>query len=179
MAPTDPGTGGGAGPRARPPGTYAPEIVVLLTDGANTTGVEPVDAAKAAAARGVRVYPIGFGTRNPAAMVCSAAQLGGRGFEGLRRRRPGRSRVAATGAPAPATTWSPTRAPCVRWRASPEAEYFAADDAGRLQNVLKDLPRTVATQQRDVEVSVVPVAVAALLLLGALWAAARWTAFPH
>ncbi len=58
-------------------------------------------------------------------------------------------------------------------------QYFAADDAGRLQNVLKDLPRTVATQQRDVEVSVVPVAVAALLLLGALWAAARWTAFPH
>ena len=45
-------------------------------------------------------------------------------------------------------------------------QYFAADDAGRLQNVLKDLPRTVATQQRDVEVSVVPVALAALLLLG-------------
>jgi hypothetical protein len=37
----------------------------------------------------------------------------------------------------------------------------------------------VATQQRDVEVSVVPVALAALLLLGSLWAAARWTAFPN
>ena len=83
VAPSDPGTGtdAAAAPRARPPGTYAPEIVVLLTDGANTTGVEPIDAAKTAAERGVRVYPIGFGTRNPATMVCTAAQLGGRGFE--------------------------------------------------------------------------------------------------
>src|SRR5690349_13406812 len=83
VAPSDPGTGTdpAAAPRARPPGTYAPEIVVLLTDGANTTGVEPIDAAKTAAERGVRVYPIGFGTRNPATMVCTAAQLGGRGFE--------------------------------------------------------------------------------------------------
>ena len=71
-------------PRRGPgrPAAYAPEIVVLLTDGANTRGVEPVDAAKTAAERGVRVYPIGFGTRNPTPMVCTAAQLGGRGFEG-------------------------------------------------------------------------------------------------
>jgi hypothetical protein len=34
---------------------------------------------------------------------------------------------------------------------------MAADAAGRLQDVLRDLPRTVATQQRDIEVSVVPV----------------------
>ena len=55
---------------------------MLLTDGANTRGIEPVDAAQIAAQRGVRVYPIGFGTRNPTSMVCTAAQLGGRGFEG-------------------------------------------------------------------------------------------------
>ena len=73
-------------PRARPPGTYAPEIVVLLTDGANTTGVEPADAAKAAAERGVRVYPIGFGTRNPAAMVCTCRPARRSGLRELRRR---------------------------------------------------------------------------------------------
>ena len=54
-------------------------------------------------------------------------------------------------------------------------EYFAAADAGRLQDVLGDLPRTVATQQRDVEVSVAPLALAAALMLGALWAAGRWS----
>ena len=57
-------------------------------------------------------------------------------------------------------------------------EYFAAADADRLQRVLEDLPRTVQTQHRQVEVSVWLVGLAALLLLGSMWAAARWTAFP-
>ena len=57
-------------------------------------------------------------------------------------------------------------------------EYFAAADADRLQRVLADLPRTVQTQHRDVEVSVWLAGLAALLLLGSMWAAARWTAFP-
>ena len=61
---------------------YVPDIVVLLTDGANTRGISPVDAAKQAADRRVRVYTIGFGTDNPTAMVCSAAQLGAGGFDG-------------------------------------------------------------------------------------------------
>jgi Ca-activated chloride channel family protein len=178
VAPSDPDANGGAAPRARPPGSYAPEIVVLLTDGANTTGVEPVDAAKTAAERGVRVYPIGFGTRNPAAMVCSAAQLGGRGFESYG----GGSPPIASGGygGSSARSYLVADEGTLRQVASVTGgEYFAADDAGRLQDVLRDLPRTVATQQRDVEVSVVPVAAAVLLLLGALWAAARWTAFPH
>ena len=61
---------------------YVPDIVVLLTDGANTRGITPVDAAKQAAARRVRVYTIGFGTDNPTALVCTAAQLGAGVFDG-------------------------------------------------------------------------------------------------
>lgn len=172
VTPSDPGSA--AAPRARPPGTFAPEIVVLLTDGANTTGVEPALAAKTAADRGVRVYPIGFGTANPAAMVCTAAQLGGRTFEGYGGRPP----VSAT--TSGGRNFLVADEATLRDVASVTGgEYFSADDAGRLQTVLKDLPRNVATQERDVEVSVVPVALAALLLLGALWAAARWTAFPN
>ncbi len=34
----------------------------MLTDGQRTTGVDPLDAAKAAADRGVRVYTVGVGT---------------------------------------------------------------------------------------------------------------------
>ena len=174
MAPSDPGPTAASAPRARTPGTYAPEIVVLLTDGANTTGVEPAAAAKTAAERGVRVYPIGFGTTNPAAMVCTAAQLGGHTFDGY------------GGRPAVSTPSVGSRSYLVADEATLRdvasttgGEYFSAADAGRLQTVLKDLPRSVATQKRDVEVSVVPVALAALLLLGSLWAAARWTAFPN
>ena len=69
-----------------------PEIIVLLTDGANTRGVTPAQAADQAAARGVRVYPIGFGTTNPTQMACSRDQFGGFapprfGFGAPRRRR--------------------------------------------------------------------------------------------
>lgn len=177
VAPSDPVTTGdpnAQGPRARAPGTYAPEIVVLLTDGANTTGVEPIDAAKTAAERGVRVYPIGFGTRNPASMVCSAAQLGGRGFESYG----GASPPVAGGGYGGASARSYLVADEGTLKQVADltgGQYFAADDAGRLQDVLHDLPRTVATQQRDVEMSVVPVALAAALMLGALWAAGRWS----
>lgn len=181
VAPSDPVAAGGdpnapntPGPPARPPGTYAPEIVVLLTDGANTTGVEPLDAAKTAAERGVRVYPIGFGTRNPATMVCTAAQLGGRGFESYGGANPPVTGGGYGGASA--RSYLVADEGTLREVASlTGGEYFSAGDAGRLQDVLRDLPRTIATQQRDVEVSVAPVALAAALMLGALWAAGRWS----
>ena len=53
-------------------------------------------------------------------------------------------------------------------------QYFAAAEPGAA-GVLRELPRTVASQQRDVEVSVAPLALAAALMLGALWAAGRWS----
>jgi Ca-activated chloride channel family protein len=176
VAPADPGAASGAGPAApapppHAPGTYAPEIVVLLTDGANTRGIEPADAAAVAAQRGVRVYPIGFGTRNPTTMVCSAAQLGGRGNEyggggysgGISG---GRNFLVAD------------EAALQQVADVTGGEYFAADDADRLQSVLADLPRTVATQHRRVELSAGLAGLAVVLLLSSLWAAARWTAFP-
>src|SRR5512140_859065 len=49
-----------------PKGAYAPDIIVLLTDGVSNTGPLPLDAAKQAADRGVRVYTIGYGTDNGA-----------------------------------------------------------------------------------------------------------------
>jgi Ca-activated chloride channel family protein len=57
-----------------------PDIVVLLTDGANTRGVRPMDAAKAAGDRGIRVFSIGFGTSEPTRMVCTREQLGADAF---------------------------------------------------------------------------------------------------
>jgi Ca-activated chloride channel family protein len=65
--------------------------VVLLTDGANTRGVTPESAAEQAAERGVRVYPIGFGTDEPTQMVCTSEQLGGGMFDGPPQGLGGRS----------------------------------------------------------------------------------------
>jgi Ca-activated chloride channel family protein len=44
------------------PGSYASAAIILLTDGQATTGPDPVEAAKMAADRGVRVYTVGIGT---------------------------------------------------------------------------------------------------------------------
>jgi Ca-activated chloride channel homolog len=162
--------GAGAGPPApRAPGTFAPEIIVLLTDGRNTRGITPTEAAAVAADRGVRVYPIGFGTREPTSMVCTAAQLGGRGLDGIgggRGSGGGRNFLIADEETLQAVA------------DTTGGEYFAASNAEGLQGVLKDLPRTVQTQHREIEVSVWLAGLAALLLLGSMWAAARWTAFP-
>jgi Ca-activated chloride channel family protein len=44
------------------PGSYASAVVILLSDGQRTTGPDPIEIAKMAADRGVRVYTVGFGT---------------------------------------------------------------------------------------------------------------------
>jgi len=44
------------------PGSNGSAVIVLLTDGQATTGPDPVESAKMAAERGVRVYTIGIGT---------------------------------------------------------------------------------------------------------------------
>ena len=45
-----------------PPGSYQSAAIILLTDGQTTTGPDPIEAAKMAADRGVRVYTVGVGT---------------------------------------------------------------------------------------------------------------------
>ena len=45
-----------------PPGSFNSAAIIMLTDGQRTTGPDPLDAAKMAAERGVRVYTVGMGT---------------------------------------------------------------------------------------------------------------------
>jgi Ca-activated chloride channel family protein len=185
VAPADSGdgTGSGTAPQSPTPGTpdtpelqkakTVPEIVVLLTDGANTRGVTPQAAAIQAAARGVRVFPIGFGTTEPTQMVCTRDQLGGGLFAGPPGGfgggiGPGGRNFLVVDEPALRTVASTTG-----------GEYFKASDAGQLQGVLNDLPKHVDVQERDVEVSVAFAGLAALVLLLGLWSAGRWTAHPQ
>jgi Ca-activated chloride channel family protein len=185
VAPADTGDGTGEGPDSQSPtpGSPAtpapekaktvPEIVVLLTDGANTRGVTPEDAAVQAAARGVRVFPIGFGTTEPTQMVCTSDQLGGGLFDGPPGGfggglGPGGRNFLVVDEQALQTVARTTG-----------GEYFKASDADQLQGVLNDLPKHVDVQERDVEVSVAFAGLAALLLLLGLGLAGRWTAHPQ
>ncbi len=45
-----------------PPGSYPSGVIILLTDGQTTTGPDPLEAARLAADRGVRVFTVGIGT---------------------------------------------------------------------------------------------------------------------
>ena len=44
------------------PGTHTSAVIVLLTDGENNEPPDPLEAAKAAADRGVRIYTVGIGS---------------------------------------------------------------------------------------------------------------------
>jgi Ca-activated chloride channel family protein len=45
------------------PGSYTSAVIILLTDGQVTTGVNPIEAARMAADRGVRIFTVGIGTK--------------------------------------------------------------------------------------------------------------------
>ena len=52
-----------------PPGSYKSAAIILLSDGQATTGPDPIEAARMAAERGVRVFTVGVGTPNGEILV--------------------------------------------------------------------------------------------------------------
>ena len=129
-----------------PVGEYEPDTIVVLTDGSNTTGVDPATAARQAAARRVRVFTIGFGPTQPAPMVCTPDQISadrfgqgppGGGFGRFGGRNQDIDEAALTEV-ADITG----------------GRYFRAGDADQLSKVLGDLPRNIGLQKEDVEITV-------------------------
>jgi Ca-activated chloride channel family protein len=57
-----PAKGQAADSKPAPPGSYASAAIILLSDGQTTAGPDPIEAAKMAAERGVRVFTVGIGT---------------------------------------------------------------------------------------------------------------------
>ena len=141
----------------------APEIIVLLTDGANTRGVTPSQAAEQAAARGVRVYPIGFGTTNPTQMACTRDQYGS--FSAPSNRDLTGAGSGALGG----RSFLVVDEPALRNVANKTGgTYFAATDADGLTKVLADLPRHVTVSEQDIDLSAAFGLLAALVLLTGL-----------
>ena len=65
-SPLQPNGGKSSRPDEAPPvapGSYESGAIVLLTDGQNTVGTDPMEAAQMAANRGVKVFTVGFGTK--------------------------------------------------------------------------------------------------------------------
>ncbi len=149
-------------------GDYVPDIVVLLTDGANSQGVEPLIAAQQAFDRQVRVYTIGFGSDEISEMVCASNQIGPGSFA------PGLS--FDNGVPDLGYTLDELRPflvidePTLQGVADlTGGEYYRAEDAEQLIDVFEQLPSQIVLQQQDTEISFAFVMAAALLLFSALW----------
>jgi Ca-activated chloride channel family protein len=155
-----------------PPSTsteYQPDTIVVLTDGRNTHGVDPVTAAAEAAARHVRVYTIGFGTTQPSPMVCTRDQISGdAAFRGDSRSAAGAARRVRP-RPLPADR----RGKLTEVADSTGGEYFKADDAEQLSGVLRDLPNNIVFTKQNVEITVWFAVAGALLVLLAV-ALAQW-----
>jgi Ca-activated chloride channel family protein len=159
VAPSVPDPTSDGEPAPVPKGMYAPDIIVLLTDGVSNAGILPLDAAKEAADRGIRVYTIGYGTdqggtipfggpgfSDPFGGGFGGGGFGGGGFGGGRGFRMGidedtmKQVASMTG-----------------------GEYYLATSASELNNVFRSLPTYLIVKHETSEISVVFAAAGALL----------------
>jgi Ca-activated chloride channel family protein len=176
VARSDPqGAPSGSGPQPLPNGAYAPAVIILLTDGASNTGPLPVDAARQAAARGIRVYTIGFGTANPGneSPPCGLQFIGreptdsqdpglGGGF--VFQGGAGRRAIDEDTLRAVADTTGGT--------------YYQAQSANELNTVFQNLPTNTIMKHEVMEIGVVFVALGALLIAVAILLGQAWRPLP-
>ena len=120
-----------------PPGSYTSAAIIMLTDGQRTTGVDPMDAAKLAADRGVRVYTVGIGTVDGETI----------GFEGWSMR----------------VRLDEETLKSVANRTA--ADYYYAGTAADLKKVYETLSSRLTVEKRETEVSGLLALVASLLAL--------------
>jgi len=119
------------------PGSFTSAAIIMLTDGQRTTGVDPLDAAKLAADRGVRVYTVGVGTVDGDTI----------GFEGWSMR----VRLDEDTLKAIAN--------------KTQAEYYYAGTADDLKKVYDTLSSRLTVEKKETEISALFALVAAALAL--------------
>jgi Ca-activated chloride channel family protein len=128
------------------PGSYPHGVIVLLSDGRRTTGPDPIEVAKMAADRGVRVYTVGFGT-------VRGATIGVDGWTAFVQLDEETLRSVA----------QITR-----------GEYFHADTAAGLEAVYRELNTRLVMERRETEVGALFAAAAAGFALAAALASVAW-----
>jgi Ca-activated chloride channel family protein len=151
---------------AVPAGAYAPAIIVLLTDGASNSGPLPQDVAAQAAARGVRVYAIGFGTAQGAEF--STCGQRNRGFE------PFGGGGSAYGFGGGYYRRGIDEATLIEVADITGAEYYSAESANELKQVLRGLPTSTIMKHETTELTALLVLAAAILVTIALMLSLIW-----
>jgi Ca-activated chloride channel family protein len=160
-----------------PKGPFVPDIIVLLTDGANTRGIEPVEAAKQAAQRHIRIYTIGFGTTNPTELACTREQLGAgaldeNAFGG------GFIPPPSGGGPGIRRFLTIDEDTLKSVAATTGGQFYRAQDASQLRDVFSKLPSQIQLQHQDHEISVLFAIIGGLLAALAVGLSLLWNRYP-
>jgi Ca-activated chloride channel homolog len=128
------------------PGSYNSAAVIMLTDGQRTTGPDPLEAAKMAAERGIRVYTVGIGTTSGEVI----------GFEGwsmrVRLDEETLKNVSVL----------------------THGEYFYAGTAEDLKKVYESLSSRMVVERKETEISALFAALGALLAATAAGLSLWW-----
>ena len=145
-------------------GAYAPDIIVLLTDGASNAGPLPVTAARQAADRGVRVYTIGFGTANGSEMPnCNP------GVQGREPQFGGGTQFGGGGPGSGGAFRRGIDEPTLKQIAAlTDGKYSSAESASELNDIFTSLPTALITKTEVTEISVAFAALGALLAIVAV-----------
>jgi Ca-activated chloride channel family protein len=174
-----PGERPGLEPTPVPQGLYAPEIIVLLTDGVSNAGPLPLDAAQQAADRGVRVYTIGFGTEQGPAGFRGRDPYGGGGFGGgPGGQSPGFQGQGSGGFQGQGGYGGFRRgideATLKQIADETGGKYYAAESASELLDVFRSLPTYLIVKHETLELSVAFAAVGMLLSMLAVTLSLIW-----
>jgi Ca-activated chloride channel family protein len=119
------------------PGSYSSGAIILMSDGRRTIGPDPLDAARFAAERGVRVFTVGFGTKE-------GTTVSGDGWSVYVRLDEETLQAIAD------TT---------------QGAYFHAGTAEDLKKVYRELNARLVMERQEVELTFLFVGVAVVLLL--------------
>ena len=128
------------------PGSYENAVIILLTDGATTTGPDPIAAGRLAAEYGVRVYTVGFGSTNG-----DVVDFGGRSMRAMLD-APTLQAIAETTA----------------------AEYFEAKSAEGLAEVYSSLSTRLVAEKKLTEIAFLFAGVGALIAIAAAALSLLW-----
>ena len=130
-------TGGGLEATGPDIGYFGSAAVVLLSDGENSAGPDPVAVAEIASTAGIRVYPVGLGSPQGTVVEVEGYQLATKLDEPLLRQ------IAQT----------------------TDGTYYPAADGAALQQVYRSIDLAWAVRTERVEVTGLLAGLAALLLL--------------
>jgi Ca-activated chloride channel family protein len=128
------------------PGSYSNAAIILVSDGQATTGPNPIEAARMAAERGVRVFTVGIGTTQ-------GQVLGSEGWS-MRVRLDEDTLKTIAGVT--------------------HAEYFFADSNAELNKVYESLNARLTLEKRRTEITAFLAAAAAALSLLSAFLSVLW-----